>query len=207
MRGLSELIYARTGGNPFFAEEIVQALIEDGTLTGTPGAYRLAHAIEHVPLPEAVQTVLAARIDRLAPREKHLLQTAAVIGREFPNALLTAVCDLPSAELDECLATLRRGEFLFETALYPQVEYVFKHPLTHEVAYQSPLAARRVAVHRAVAQAMEALYHDELDERAAEIAWHWEASGERAVASHWPAPRSPLPTTTRSIRCWRKPTR
>ena len=70
VRGLPERIHARTGGNPFFAEEIVQALIEDGSLAGTPGAYRLAHAIEKVPLPETVQTVLAARIDRLRPREK-----------------------------------------------------------------------------------------------------------------------------------------
>jgi tetratricopeptide (TPR) repeat protein len=187
VRGLPERIHARTGGNPFFAEEIVQGLIEDGSLAGTPGAYRLTHVIDKVPLPETVQTVLAARIDRIAPREKHVLQTAAVIGRELPRALLATVCDIGGAGLDEALAVLRRAEFLFETALYPQVEYAFKHPLTHEVAYQSQLATRRSAVHRAVAQAMETLYPEQLDERAAEIAWHWEGAGERAVAARWHA--------------------
>src|SRR2546425_314790 len=187
VRGLPERIHARTGGNPFFAEEIVQALIEDGSLAGTPGAYRLTRETEKVPLPETVQNVLAARIDRLEPREKQVLQTAAVIGRELPRSLLAAVCDVAGAELDEALAVLRRAEFLFETALYPQVEYAFKHPLTHEVAYQSQLAARRTAVHRAVAQAMETLHPEQLDERAAEIAWHWEGAGERAAAARWHA--------------------
>src|SRR3989454_6185521 len=185
VRGLPERIHARTGGNPFFAEEIVQALIEDGSLAGTPGGYRLTRAIEKVPLPETVQNVLAARIDRLEPRQKHVLQTAAVIGRELPRSLLAAVCDVVGAGLDDALAALRRAEFLFETALYPQVEYAFKHPLTHEVAYQSQLAARRTALHRAVAQAMETLYLEQLDERAAEIAWHWEGAGERAAAARW----------------------
>jgi class 3 adenylate cyclase/tetratricopeptide (TPR) repeat protein len=184
-RSLAERIHARTGGNPFFAEEIVQALIEDGSLVGTPGAYVLTREIDKVPLPETVQNVLAARIDRLTPRDKHVLQTAAVIGRELPRSLLRAVCDVVGAALDDALATLRRTEFLFETALYPQVEYAFKHALTHEVAYQSQLAARRAAVHRAVAQAMETQYPEQLDERAAEIAWHWEGAGERAVAARW----------------------
>jgi class 3 adenylate cyclase/tetratricopeptide (TPR) repeat protein len=187
VRGLPERIYARTGGNPFFAEEIVQALIEDGSLAGKPGAYGLTRAIEQVPLPETVQNVLAARIDRLEPREKHVLQTAAVIGRELPRALLAAVCAVAGAELDDALAVLRRAEFLFETALYPHVEYAFKHPLAHEVAYQSQLAARRSAVHRAVAQAMETVYSEQLDERAAEIAWHWEGAGERTAAARWHA--------------------
>jgi class 3 adenylate cyclase/tetratricopeptide (TPR) repeat protein len=185
VRGLAEQIHARTGGNPFFAEEMVQALIEDGSLVGAPGAYRLTRAVDQVPLPETVQNVLAARIDRLQPRAKHVLQTAAVIGRELPRVLLAAVCEVAAAELDEALAVLRRAEYLFETALYPQVEYAFKHPLTHEVAYQSQLAARRAAVHRAVAREMETLYADRLDERAAEIAWHWEWAGERAAAARW----------------------
>ena len=187
VHGLAERIHARTGGNPFFAEEIVQTLIEDGSLAGIPGAYGLTRAIEQVPLPETVQNVLAARIDRLGPREKRVLQTAAVIGRELPRSLLAGVCDVSGAELDEALAALRRAEFLFEAALYPHVEYAFKHPLTHEVAYQSQLAARRTAVHRAVAQAMETLYSEQLDERAAEIAWHWEGAGERAKAARWHA--------------------
>ncbi len=185
VRGLPERIHARTGGNPFFAEEIVQALIEDGSLAGTTGAYRLTHAIERAPLPETVQNVLAARIDRLAPREKQVLQTAAVIGREFGHELVAAVCDVAGAELEAALATLRRGEFVFETVLYPEVEYAFKHPLTHEVAYQSQLGERRAAVHRAVAQAIETRHAEKLDEHAAEIAWHWDGAGERASAALW----------------------
>jgi len=185
VRSLADQIHTRTGGNPFFAEEIVQTLIEDGSLAGRPGAYQLARAIDTVPLPETVQTVLAARIDRLVPREKQVLQTAAVIGRALPRELLAAVCDVDGTELNEALAALRQAEFLFETALYPHVEYAFKHPLTHEVAYQSQLAARRTAVHRTVAQAMEGLFAAQLDERAAEIAWHWEGAGERAAAARW----------------------
>jgi len=187
VHGLAELIHSRTAGNPFFAEEIVHALIEDGSLAGRAGDFRLTRPIEKVPLPETVQTVLAARIDRLEPHAKHVLQTAAVIGRELPRALLGVLCEVTDAALEEGLATLRQSEFLFETALYPQLEYAFKHPLTHEVAYQSQLAVRRAAVHRAAAQAMQTLYTEQLDERAAEIAWHWEAAGERPTAARWHA--------------------
>jgi predicted ATPase/class 3 adenylate cyclase len=183
--GLAERIYARTGGNPFFTEEIVQALIEDGSLTGTAGAYRLTHGLDKVPLPETVQSVLAARIDRLGPRDKRVLQTAAVIGREFGGALLAAVSDVVGAELDAALAILCRAELLFETALYPEVEYAFKHPLTHEVAYQSQLGERRAALHDAVAQAMETRFADKLGECAAEIAWHWEGASDGVQAARW----------------------
>jgi tetratricopeptide (TPR) repeat protein len=185
VRGLPERIHARTGGNPFFTEEVVQTLIEDGSLAGTPGTYRLTRGLDRVPLPETVQSVLAMRIDRLEPRNKRVLQTAAVIGREFAHDLLAAVCDVAGAELDATLAILCRAEFLFETALYPEVEYAFKHPLTHEVVYQSQLGERRAAVHRAVAQAMETRHADKLDERAAEIAWHWERGGEAVQAARW----------------------
>jgi adenylate cyclase len=185
VRDLPDRIHGRTGGNPFFTEEIVQALIEDGSLAGTPGAYRLTRGLDKVPLPETVQSVLAARIDRLEPRDKRVLQTAAVIGREFAHALLAAVCEVAGAELDAALAALRRGEFLFETALYPEVEYAFKHPLTHEVAYQSQLAERRAAVHRAVAQALETRHAEKLDEHAAEIAWHCEQVGDAVQAARW----------------------
>ncbi len=185
VRGLPDRIHARTGGNPFFTEEIVQALIEDGSLAGAPGAYRLARILDRVPLPETVQSVLAARIDRLESRDKRVLQTAAVIGREFGHGLLVAVCDVGDAELDAALAALRRSEFVFETALYPEVEYAFKHPLTHEVAYQSQLGERRAAVHCAVAQALETRHAEKLDERAAEIAWHWEGAGNAVQAARW----------------------
>jgi len=101
----------------------------------------------------------------------------------LPRALLAAVCEVTGTELDAALAALHQAEFLFETALYPHVEYTFKHPLTHEVAYQSQLTTRRAAVHKGVAQAMERLFGSQVDERAAEIAWHWEGAGERTAVA------------------------
>ena len=137
MKALPELIRERTEGNPFFIEEVVQALVEDGSLVGARGAYELVRPMEKVTVPPTVQAVLAARIDRLESREKHLLHTAAVIGREFAEPVLKRVTELPEAELPESLGKLAAAEFIYEEALYPQAEYAFKHPLTQEVAYRS----------------------------------------------------------------------
>src|SRR5207253_4423655 len=150
---LRELVRERTGGNPFFIEEIVQSLIETGVVAGSRGAYQLVRPAEEVGLPATVQNVLAARIDRLPEREKRLLQTASVIGKDFPEPLLAAVAELPAEELKAALAALHRAEFVHEQALYPVVEYAFKHPLTQEVALGSQLKERRRQVHAAVARA------------------------------------------------------
>ena len=189
--GLSAYVHRRTGGNPFFIEEVVQSLLESGRLTGAPGAHRLVGAIEDVEIPSTVQTVLAARIDRLGDDAKRTLQTASVIGKEFSGAILSAVAvaderdALSSPRLAAALDALRAGEFVHETALYPEVEYAFKHPLTQEVAYRSQLGARRAQVHAAVARAIEQLHADKLDERAALLAYHWEQAGEALVAAQW----------------------
>jgi class 3 adenylate cyclase/tetratricopeptide (TPR) repeat protein len=185
--GLAERIRERTAGNPFFAEEMVQALAEAGSLDGSRGAYRLRAPLETLVLPASVQVVLGARIDRLPECEKHVLQTAAVIGKEFGEPVLRRVEGLPETELAAALRALADAELVYETALYPEAEYTFKHPLTQEVAYGSQLGERRRRVHAAVARAIEATSAEKLDEQAALLAHHWERAGEALAAATWHA--------------------
>jgi class 3 adenylate cyclase/tetratricopeptide (TPR) repeat protein len=185
--GLAELIRERTQGNPFFIEELVQALIEAGSLAGERGAYRLAAPVREDAVPASVQAVLAARIDRLSPRDKTVLQAAAVIGKEFPGPVLARVLDLAAQELEQALSNLVASEFVYEQELYPEALYAFKHPLTQEVAYGSQLGERRAKVHAAVARSLSAHYPEHLDERAALLAQHWEAAGETLEAARWHA--------------------
>ena len=128
VRKLPDLIEQRTEGNPFFIEEVVQALVDSGALVGARGAHRLAQPMEELRVPDSVQALLAARIDRLPESAKRLLQTAAVIGKQFGEALLEAVIELPRLELAVLLQRLLAGEFIYEEALYPEPEYSFKHP-------------------------------------------------------------------------------
>src|SRR5207253_6559801 len=114
-------------GNPFFLEESVRALVETGVLVGERSAYRLAKPLDSLQVPATVQAVLAARIDRLPPEEKRLLQTAAVIGTEVPFALLQAIGELSEADLHRGLSHLQAAEFLYETSLFPELAYTFKH--------------------------------------------------------------------------------
>jgi adenylate cyclase len=185
--GLAELIRERTQGNPFFIEELVQVLIEAGSLAGERGAYRLAAPVQEDAVPASVQAVLAARIDRLSSRDKTVLQAAAVIGKEAPGPVLARVLDLEPAGLEEAIRDLIAGEFVYEQELYPEALYAFKHPLTQEVAYGSQLSERRGTVHAAVAQAIAAHYPEQLEERAALLAQHWEAAGETLEAARWHA--------------------
>ena len=183
LNGLPDLIQERTAGNPFFIEEVVRALAESGNIEGKRGAYRLVRPVDDTGVPPTVNTILAARIDRLSEREKSLLQTAAVIGREFSEPVLARAAALGDGELEPVLRTLIAAEFLYEQELYPEALYAFKHPLTQEVAYQSQLGERRAAVHRRVAEALEELYAEKLDERAALLAQHWEAAGDPLAAA------------------------
>jgi class 3 adenylate cyclase/tetratricopeptide (TPR) repeat protein len=185
LQGISERIGRRTGGNPFFIEEVVQGLIESGQLVGERGHYRLVGNLEQLTIPTTVQSVLAARIDRLAERDKQVLQTAAVIGKEFPESLLEKVAEMPKAELAEAFRSLVQGEFLYEQALYPEVEYAFKHPLTQEVAYDSQLRERRERIHAAVAKALEELHAEAFGEKAALLAHHWEEARATLEAARW----------------------
>jgi predicted ATPase len=163
---------ARTEGNPFFLEESVQTLVETGLLGGGPGAYRLEQPLHTLPVPATVQAVLAARIDRLPPGEKRLLQTAAVIGTEVPLPLVQTIAELPEADLHRGLAHLQAAEFLYETRLFPEQEYAFKHALTHEVAYGSLLQERRRVLHTRIVETLEALAGDRVAEQVERLAHH-----------------------------------
>jgi len=184
---LARRIRERADGNPFFTEELVRAFFEAGVLAGEAGSYRLVHEPEEAVLPANVQGVLSARIDRLPERDKHVLQAAAVIGREFDDHVLRRITGLNEDDLTAPLHALRSAEFVYETALYPVAEYAFKHPLTQEVAYASQLAEHRLRTHAAVGRAMIEEAGDRLDERSALIAHHLEAGGEREEAASWHA--------------------
>jgi class 3 adenylate cyclase/tetratricopeptide (TPR) repeat protein len=207
---LPEIIHERTKGNPFFIEEVLQSLIESGHLAGVRGAHRLTTVIDALEVPASVQAVLAARIDRLAEREKRVLQIAAVIGKTFRETLLRrvveSVASIGETALDQALSALAAAEFLFEVALYPELEYSFKHPLTQEVAARSQLRERRTRVHAAVAQALEEAGAN-LDERAAEIAQHWDEAEDSGRAARWhrrAAEWAGLSDQREGLRHWRR---
>jgi tetratricopeptide (TPR) repeat protein len=172
LQPLTPLLIARTGGNPFFLEESVRTLVETGVLQGERGAYHLGHALQSIQVPATVQAVLAARIDRLPPEEKGLLQTAAVIGHEVPLPLLQAIADMPEEVLHRSLAHLQATELLYETRLFPECEYTFKHALTHEVAYSSLLQERRRGLHARIVEALEALAEERVAEQIERLAYH-----------------------------------
>ena len=169
---LTPLLIARTAGNPFFLEESVRTLVETGVLVGEPGAYRLAQLLQSIQVPATVQAVLAARIDRLSPQDKRLLQTAAVIGTDVSLALLQAIADVPEAPLHRGLAYLQAAEFLYETRLFPELEYTFKHALTHEVAYGGLLLERRRVLHARLVEALEALAPERMAEHVEQLVYH-----------------------------------
>ncbi|TMA62192.1 MAG: zinc-ribbon domain-containing protein [Deltaproteobacteria bacterium] len=203
---LSDLVRERTGGNPFFIEEVVQALAAAGSLAGQRGAYRLAEPLESVAIPATVQSLLAARVDRLGEQAKHVLQAAAVIGKQFDEPLLKAVVGLDDHHLATALGGLQEAEFIHEVMPYPVPHYAFKHPLTREVAYQSQLAERRAHLHAAVAGALETLRADRLGEYASLIAHHWDASGMRFEAQRWRR-RAALKVSSIKLRGRRRPAR
>jgi class 3 adenylate cyclase len=162
---LTRPLMARTQGNPFFLEESVRTLVETGGLVGERGAYRLEKPLDTLQVPATVRALLAARIDRLLPEDKHLLQTAAAIGTEVPWPLLHAIADTSDEALYHSLAQLQAAEFLYETSLFPEPAYTFKHALTHEVAYGSLLHAR-------IVEALAALAGDRRDDQVERLAQH-----------------------------------
>jgi tetratricopeptide (TPR) repeat protein len=172
LQALKRVLVERTEGNPFFIEESVRTLVETGVLTGPPGDYRLAKPFEATQIPATVQAVLAARIDRLPPEDKRLLQSAAVIGKDVPYPLLQAIAELPEGALRQGLAHLQAAELLYETSLFPDLEYTFKHALTHEVAYGGLLQDRRRALHAQILHAYESLYPDHSTEHVGRLASH-----------------------------------
>jgi class 3 adenylate cyclase/tetratricopeptide (TPR) repeat protein len=182
---VQELIAEATGGSPLFIEEVVRALVEDGSLLGEPGAYQLARPVEALAVPPTVQATLAARIDRLAAADKAVLQTAAVIGRQFTEPVLRLASSARAEDVRVALGRLCAGEFLQVVPDAPVEEYRFWHPLTQEVAYRSLLRERRAALHHAVAQAIIATDPERLDERAALLATHFDQAGDPLEAARW----------------------
>ncbi|MEM5365863.1 adenylate/guanylate cyclase domain-containing protein [Paraburkholderia azotifigens] len=178
---LKQLILAKTEGNPFFIEEVVQTLIEEKALIGEAGHYRIEHTPVALHIPTTVQGVLAARIDRLPIPEKDLLQTLSVIGKEFPFSLIQHICSAHLARTDddlrELLAHLEAAEFIYERPAFPEVEYLFKHALTQELAGHSLLTERRSALHERTAQAIEALFPTHIADYCGELAHHYSMSG------------------------------
>jgi predicted ATPase/class 3 adenylate cyclase len=169
---LKRRLIERTEGNPFFLEESVRSLVETGALAGERGQYRLTAAPPNIQVPATVQALLAARIDRLPPEAKSLLETAAVVGPDVPLALLQALAERPEPALRQALAFLQAGEFLYETSLFPEVEYTFKHALTQEVAYGSLLQEHRRALHARLVEVIERLSADRLGEQVERLAHH-----------------------------------
>jgi tetratricopeptide (TPR) repeat protein len=195
LQPLKRLLIERTEGNPFFLEESVRTLVETKVLMGQRGAYQLAKASETLQIPATAQAILAARIDRLAPEDKRHLQAASVLGKDVPFVLLQALVEGAEDALRRSLTTLQAAEFLYEARLFPDLEYTFKHALTHEVAYGGLLHDRRRALHAAAVKAIERLHAGRLDEHVERLAHHaqrgelWEPAvlycrraGERAAA-------------------------
>ena len=172
VRPLKTLLIQRTGGTPFFLEEGVRALVETKVLVGESGDYRLLKSLDAIEVPATVKALLAARIDRLTPEEKAVLQAASVVGTDVPLVVLQAIADMPHDQLRRHLAQLQSSEFLYETNLFPELEYTFKHALTHEVAYGSILADRRRTLHARIVEAIERLYADRLSEQIERLAHH-----------------------------------
>jgi DNA-binding winged helix-turn-helix (wHTH) protein/tetratricopeptide (TPR) repeat protein len=171
-------------GNPFFLEETVRSLVETQELAGEAGRYRPTRPVEAIQVPPTVQAILTARIDRLCPEDKRLLQVAAVVGKDAPYALLQAVAELPDDAMRRQLDSLQAAELLYETAL-PDLEYSFKHALTHEVTYGGLLHERRRDLHARIVGALETLHADRLGEQTERLAHHAVQGGLREKAGEY----------------------
>ena len=178
---LKRLVIERTEGNPFFIEEMVQALFEDGALARN-GTVSLTSPLSELKIPPTVQGILAARIDRLPPAEKELLQTMSVIGKEFPLNLVRAVTGIANERIQPMVDHLQVAEFVYEQASTGDFEYTFKHALTQQVTYQSVLMERRKSLHERAAAAIETIHASQIDDHLTELAHHYGRSANLAKA-------------------------
>ena len=204
---LSRNIIERAQGNPFFLEELVNALVERGDFEGERGGYRLKGGIDAIPLPSTVQAVVAARIDRVEENAKRVLEVASVVGREISISILDAVAGLTPSEVSEALNQLRQAELLYDVPPFAQRLLAFRHPVIQEVAYRSLLNERRRELHSSVAQAIERLFKDHAEERASLLAYHLEQAGENLKAAQqnmrsavWIGANDP----SQALRSWKK---
>jgi adenylate cyclase len=204
---LSRNIVERAQGNPFFLEELVNALVERGDFEGERGSYRLKGGIDTIPLPSTVQAVIAARIDRLEDNAKTILEITSVIGREISMLVLDRIAGMGQPELSEATQQLRQAELLYDVPPFEQRLLAFRHPLIQEVAYRSLLQERRRELHSKTAQAIESVFKDHAEERAALLAYHLEQAGEnlKAAQQHmrsavWIGTNDP----NQAMRSWKK---
>jgi class 3 adenylate cyclase/tetratricopeptide (TPR) repeat protein len=204
---LSRNIIERAQGNPFFLEELVNTLVERGDFEGERGSYRLKGGIDTIPLPSTVQAVIAARIDRLEENAKRVLEIASVIGREISMLVLDRIVGLEQTELSEAVQHLRQAELLYDVPPFEQRLLAFRHPLIQEVAYRSLLQERRRDLHSKVAQAIEGIFKDRVEERASLLAYHLEQAGENLKAAQqnmraavWIGANDP----SQALRSWKK---
>ena len=184
LQPLKRLIVEKTRGNPFFMEEIVQTLVEQGVLVRN-GATRLTKPLTEIHIPPTVHGILASRIDALSASEKGLLQTLAVIGKDFPLNLVKHITAIPDDRLEPMLKSLQAGEFIYEQPALGETEYTFKHALTQEVAYNSVLLERRRRLHLKVAEAFEALHGERLSAHYNELIHHNTRAGDAAKTLHY----------------------
>ena len=181
LAALKRLIAEKTEGNPLFMEEIVLSLFEDGTLARN-GEIKLAKPLASLRIPPTVQGLLASRIDRLPADEKDLLQTVAVIGSEFNLGVARAVSGKSEDELNRMLNDLQLAEFIYEQPATGDVKFIFKHALTHDVAYKFLLTERRRLLHERTGQTIEHLFADRLEDHLTELAYHFDNGGNAAKA-------------------------
>ena len=172
---LGDFIVARTEGNPLFIEELTQNLVENGSITKDEGRYLLSLKPTDIQVPATIQGIIAARLDRLEGNLKKIMQMASVIGREFAVRILQSVANLRE-DLNSSLLNLQDLEFIYEKNLFPELEYIFKHALTRDVAYNSLLIKKRKETHERVGQAIEMIYADRLEEFYEMLAYHYTLS-------------------------------
>jgi class 3 adenylate cyclase/tetratricopeptide (TPR) repeat protein len=166
------LILERASGNPLFIEEFTQNLLENGFIEKKEDKYVLTKEVSDIQVPDTIQGLIAARIDRLEENIKRTMQIASVIGRDFAFRILHRISEMRD-ELKAYLLSLQGLEFIYEKSLFPELEYIFKHALTQEVAYNSLLAGRRKDLHRKVGEAMETIFADRLAEYTSLIGEHF----------------------------------
>jgi class 3 adenylate cyclase/tetratricopeptide (TPR) repeat protein len=179
---LKRVIIDKTEGNPFFMEETVQVLLEEGALVRDGAAVKLTRPVSELKIPPTVQGILAARIDRLAPDTKELLQTLSVVGREFPMSLIRAVVPQSDDELNRMLGDLQLAEFIYEQPAVGDTQYIFKHALTQEVSHNSVLLERRRQLHERIGGGIETVFAENLEGHLSELAHHYSRSANRDKA-------------------------
>ena len=178
---LRDLVLGKAGGNPLFVEEITHSLIENGYIQRLGKTWALTQKASDIQVPDTIQGIIAARLDRVEENLKRIMQVASVIGREFAFRILASITGMKE-DLKSCLLNLQGLEFIYEKQLFPEMEYIFKHALTQEVAYGSLLVKRRKEIHEKIGSVIEQLYAERLEEYYEVLAYHYERSDNNGKA-------------------------